>query len=569
MRYLGFVSTPSENPSPDLFQTGRRFRAWPDEVLREVLPRWIGCQRFIYNGKVAEDRLFAAMRRMALRTAPDEAIHTPLDQQYSQFKSRELSPWLFEVPSQILRNAAYRWRGAKTRQLRGLAKAPRIRNRTNFDSVMITKELFRFVRVTDPVSGEVRDEIEIGTAAKPIGRIRFKATQAWLVPNSIVVRRVASGKWFVSFAFEEMLEQPLRTTAELAYELNRLDDAALAEATLALDRNVRDNCLADNTGRQFDLKAIERERLARKEIGRQRHQRALARKQKGSSNRRKCARKIACNHEYAANVWRNFAHQTSHQLASDDAFRLYALENLKVASMVRRPKAKQDPQTGRWLRNGAAAKAGLNKSILASAWGRTKDFLSYKAQRRGKLVVTVPPQYSSQECAACGHIHPGNRNKDRFVCHRCGFEAHADHNAAQVLKKRAITLLRSGELEQAPKPRKRVKFTKNPREVATERNKQPHEVAAECVEQLGCDTSEACSDARPMSVEPGVRRLLASNTPADAAGESGASVPEAPDPQRAIDEGAAIKRSQKQKLLKARKGDSPNANPASNGKPAS
>ena len=23
MRYLGFVSTPSENPSPDLFQTGR------------------------------------------------------------------------------------------------------------------------------------------------------------------------------------------------------------------------------------------------------------------------------------------------------------------------------------------------------------------------------------------------------------------------------------------------------------------------------------------------------------------------------------------------------------------
>jgi|GEM_PF-108310 len=520
--------TDAVQPTPvDTLQLGRRFRAWPDEVLRGVLPRWIGCQRFIYNGKVAEDRLFAVMRRMALRSAPDEAITTPLDQQYSQFKSRELSPWLFEVPSQILRNGAYRWMGAKTRQLRGLAKAPRMRNRNNFDSVMITKELFRFVRVTDPVSGEVCEEIEIGTAAKPIGRIRFKATQSWAVPNSIVVRRGASGKWFVSFTFEEVLEQPLRTTAEIAYELNRLDDAALAEVTLALDRNVRDNCLADNTGRQFDLKAIERERLARKEVGRQRHQRSLARKQKGSSNRRKCARRIACKHEYAANVRRNFAHQTSHQLASDDTFRIYALENLKVAAMVRRPKAKQDPQTGRWLRNGAATKTGLNKSILDSAWGRTKDFLSYKAQRRGKLVVTVPPHYSSQECAACGHIHPGNRNKDRFVCHRCGFKAHADHNAAQVLKKRAITLIRSGELEQAPKPRKRVKFTKN---------------------KLGCDTSEACSDARPMSVEPGVRRPLTSNTPADAAGEPGASVPDAPDPQRAIAGGAAVKRSQKQKL---------------------
>ena len=38
---------------------------------------------------------------------------------------------------------------------------------------------------------------------------------------------------------------------------DRNHDAALAEATLALDRNVRDNCLADNAGRQFDLKAIE------------------------------------------------------------------------------------------------------------------------------------------------------------------------------------------------------------------------------------------------------------------------------------------------------------------------
>jgi len=90
----------------DTLQLGRRFRAWPDEVLRDVLPRWIGCQRFIYNAKVSEDRLFAAMRKMALRDTPDAPLPTPLDQQYSQFKCRELSPWLFEVPSQILRNGA-------------------------------------------------------------------------------------------------------------------------------------------------------------------------------------------------------------------------------------------------------------------------------------------------------------------------------------------------------------------------------------------------------------------------------------------------------------------------------
>lgn len=469
------------------------------------MPRWIGCQRFIYNGKVGEDRLFTAQRRLALRDDPKAEVRAPLDQQYAQFKDLQLSPWLFDVPSQILRNGAYRWMTAKTRQLKGLAKAPRLRNRSNFDSVLITNELFRFKRETDPVCGAERHCIEIGTAARPIGRLRFEPTQPYAEPNTIVVRRTASGKWFVSFAFEAVLDAPLRTDAEIAYELNALDDETLQMATLALDRNVRDNCFADSAGRQFDLRPIERRRLDRKEIGRRRHQKRLARQDKGSANRRKVAQRIGRSHEYAGDVRRNFAHQLSHALAADPAHRLFAFENLKILAMVRRPKAKQDPATGKWLRNGAAAKAGLNKSILTACWGRTKTYLSYKARRRGKLVVTVPPHHSSQECAACGHIHPDNRHNSRFVCQRCGFAAHADHNAGLVLRKRAVALIRSGAIEVAPTPRKRVSFRKQP---------------------SGRDTPEACSDARPMSVEPRVRRPLASNTPTGAAGDAQAGLRE-------------------------------------------
>ena len=123
-------------------QSGVRFPAFPTEEQASVLVQWIGCQRFIYNGKVDEDRLFAAQRRMMLLDGVTECA-TPLDQQYAQFKT-ELSPWLAEVPSQILRNGAVRWRTAKQRQLQGLARAPRRRNRTNFNAVMLTSELFEF-----------------------------------------------------------------------------------------------------------------------------------------------------------------------------------------------------------------------------------------------------------------------------------------------------------------------------------------------------------------------------------------------------------------------------------------
>ncbi|MDB5782939.1 helix-turn-helix domain-containing protein [Caballeronia mineralivorans] len=77
---------------PSSLQSGVRFRALPTQEQTHVLGQWIGCQRFIYNGKIDEDRLFAAQRRMALRDGALECP-TPLDQQYAQFKrsSRRLS----------------------------------------------------------------------------------------------------------------------------------------------------------------------------------------------------------------------------------------------------------------------------------------------------------------------------------------------------------------------------------------------------------------------------------------------------------------------------------------------
>ncbi len=36
--------------------TGYRFRLYPSKAQEQLLLRWIGCQRLIYNAKVSEDR---------------------------------------------------------------------------------------------------------------------------------------------------------------------------------------------------------------------------------------------------------------------------------------------------------------------------------------------------------------------------------------------------------------------------------------------------------------------------------------------------------------------------------
>ena len=61
--------------------------------------------------------------------------------------------------------------------------------------------------------------------------------------------------------------------------------------------------------------------------------------------------------------------------------------------------------------------------------------LKYKAERDGHCVIKVSPEYSSQRCPICGHVHSGNRNKRKhiFVCKHCGYRSNDDRIGAMNL----------------------------------------------------------------------------------------------------------------------------------------
>jgi putative transposase len=465
--------------SPVLWQSGVRFRAYPDASLAKTLAQWIGCQRFIYNAKVSEDRLFAAQRRMELASTPSASVNTPLDQAYAQFKDKQLSPWLYDVPSQVLRNGAVPGTEGKRRQLKNLAKAPTFRNKGNFDSVLVTSELFRFKKVVEKATGEVRRVLELGTEKNPGGVLDFKAHTDFGMPKQLVIRRTGR-HWYVSFSFEHAAPKDFvqRSSQELAYELNLLDDTALDSATLGVDRNVKDNFIAASDGRFFKLSNVQEDRILRKAVGAHRYQRKLARQVKGSANRAKTIKRISAKHEYSRHVRQDFSHQTSHRLVhgstTEGAFapRLIVLEDLKVANLVKAPAPKPSAKEGRWLKNGAAAKAALSTKILGACWGSIAIQTAYKSVRASTLVLKVPAHYSSQECSRCGHIHPDNRQEQRFVCVRCKRVAHADTNAAETLKGRGIRIVRTGAVTN--KVSKRVAF-KTRHSIGLERSGVPAE----------------------------------------------------------------------------------------------
>lgn len=442
--------------------SGYRTRAYPTAAQAAVLRMWVGHQRFIYNAKVREAEYWRAFARQSLSLTGQAPLP---DQAYSQFVGEDTA-FLRDVPSQVLRNGAYRFATGCARSLKGLGGAPVIRKKHGRQSVLLTSELFRFAEVLDPATGELRQQLHLGTKSKNLGRLQFKAKKGapFTAPKMLTVSIEPDGRWYVSFCYEKQPapgEQPqvLRTEQELAYELGIRSADELEQLVVGIDRGVQ-LPVATSEGQAFVIEPTCTARIAKKDRRTKRYQRRMARQQLGSKNRAKTRQRIARLKAYGAEVRRDFAHKTSLQLVQSKA-QVFAFEDLKLKNMTAAPAPKPAGdfhKTGRYTANGAAAKAGLNRALLGSALGLVKQYTAYKAARRNKLVLSVPAHHSSQQCAECGHTAAENRlSQAEFRCVACGHADNADHNAARVLQQRAIQALREGVPAKKPKKTARVR----------------------------------------------------------------------------------------------------------------
>ena len=163
---------------------------------------------------------------------------------------------------------------------------------------------------------------------------------------------------------------------------------------------------------------------------------SVSRKKKGSKNRANAANQVARVHQRIRRQRTDSGWKLAKKIA--ESADVIAFEDLNIKAMTKRCKPKVDVVTGKYLKNGAIAKAGLNKAIADASWYSLRIKTQYLASKLGNIVVVVDPRYTSQQCSACGYISPSNRNKEKFLCESCGHHADADVDGAVVIAQRAV-----------------------------------------------------------------------------------------------------------------------------------
>ena len=152
-------------------------------------------------------------------------------------------------------------------------------------------------------------------------------------------------------------------------------------------------------------------------------------RRKYRSHRRARAKKALSRlHRKVRNRRQDFLHKASSKLTKKYA--VVVFEDLEIKNMTRRPKPKQDEQSRQYLPNGAAAKGGLNKSILDAGWGAFVTLCRHKAEEAGGRLIKVPPQNTSQQCSGCKKMVKKDLSVRWHSCPHCGTELDRDHNAA-------------------------------------------------------------------------------------------------------------------------------------------
>jgi len=368
-----------------------RYRAYPSPTVKQVCLRHIGESRWVWNAAIAAVKAHAK----------DENVPY-----FDLTTARREIEWLADGSSSVQQQALRDLQQAFANAKRGTHRFPTWRKRGENESFCV-----RDVAVT-PLNRKWA-ELTIPKA----GKLRFKLSRP--LPTTYGMARVthsSDGQWYVSFSAMQapVLREP-------------------TGAIVGIDRGVTTTLVLSDgqTLRAAKMRPREARRIGRL-------QRQLSRQQKGSGRRSKTKTRIAKEHASVARRRKNWVERTTTRLVRD--YDVIVLEDLRVKNMVKAPAPLKDPDNpGQYFRNGARAKAGLNRAILQQGWSMFGTRLEQKAAASGVTVLKINPAYTSQQCRNCSYTAKENRESQAvFLCVSCGHTNHADINAAENILARGL-----------------------------------------------------------------------------------------------------------------------------------
>ncbi len=373
-----------------------KYRIYPTRRQRDALQFTLDRNRELYNAALEERREAWRMSKISI-SYNDQSAQLP--------EIKEIRPEYKEIYSQILQDTLKRvdkafkafFRRCKNGETPGF---PRFQGYDRYDS-------FTYPQI-EKLKGKPTVSIENGKVVLPkIGHIKVKQHRPLEGKVKTCTIKREGEHWYIIFACEVEAIQKLPHT----------------DLSIGIDMGLK-HFMTDSNG-----DVVDNPRFFRKSHGRlKKKQQRLSKRRNKSSRRKRSAQLVGKAHKKVRNQRKDFHHKEVRILV--ETFETIVFEDLSMHHMVKRPKVKQD-ENGKYLPNGAAAKGGLNKSILDAGWGAFIELVKHKAEWAGVTVYEVDPRKTSQICSACGEE---GEHKDlsvrTHICVHCGVVLDRDHNAA-------------------------------------------------------------------------------------------------------------------------------------------
>ena len=349
-----------------------RFRFHPTPEQEMILAKTFGCARFAYN-------YMLRLRTDAWMQRQERIGYHETSAALTALKKQPEYAWLNEVSSVPVQQALRHLQTAFNNFFAKRARYPQYKRKDGPQSAEYTTSAFKW-------DGR---SLKLAKMDAPLA-IRWSRT----IPKAakvttVTVSKDCAGRYFVSMLCTDQVQAKTPVAAKVGIDLGLTHFAILSTG---------EKIAAPNTFRKNE------EKLAKL-------QRRLAKKTKGSANRKKAKLKVAKLHAKIADSRKDFLHKLSTRLVNEN--QVIAIETLAVSNMQKNH--------------------NLAKSIADASWSEFVRQLEYKSLWYGRELVGIDRWYpSSKRCFDCGHtVKKMPLNVREWTCPECGTIHDRDINAAR------------------------------------------------------------------------------------------------------------------------------------------
>ena len=355
-----------------------KYRLYPNKEQQKLINKHIGCCRYVYN-------LCLEKKINAYKTSKKNLSSFSLMKLLPTLKKEQETSFLKEVNSLSLQAAICNLDNAYKRFFKEKKGFPKFKSKRN------SRQSFQIVQNTT-VNFDGK-KVYIPKFKEGI-KCRFHRFFDGKVKTS-TISKTSTGKYYISILVQLNDDNP---------EKKPIDESK----AVGIDLGIKTFATLSN-GKEIPNPKNLKNAIAKLK----RLQRRLSRKAKGSNNREKARKVLACQYEKVTNRRNDFLEKVTHQLVT--TYDTICLETLSARNMIKNHH--------------------LAQALSDIAIGRLNELIEQKAEWFGVNILRIGRFEPSSKMCSCGYIYKDLKLSQRvWTCPNCGRRNQRDLLAANNIK---------------------------------------------------------------------------------------------------------------------------------------